>query len=1382
MGSRIHLVIFIFCCLSPCWLWAQQAKPDWRKAPVHSYEPDIIQIRLSAAAFDRLPGHELTKSGTEFKAIPAIDSIWKQFGLLSFKKLVNIEMRPSKTGLGPAENNVLRWIRIKLPNAKTLPLALEAFEHCKPWVEMAEPVYKVELHGNEEQPLFDFQWFPNDSLFARQWHYHNTGQTGGTPDADIDLPEAWDIERGHPSVLVGVLDNGIDTQHVDLRPNLSALRGYNFYEGQPGLVPGNHGNHTSGTIAARTNNVSWVSGIAGGDGSAESGVRLVSCQIFGVPSGSGGIENAFVWSAQNGVAISSNSWGYVQADVYNQSVLDAIDFFIENGGGSVLKNGLVVFSGGNSGTYEQRYPGVYEKVIGVTGSNHNDIRSWYATIHEKIDITAPGGETNTSSGGPIVNDGRGGVLSTIVQAAGAVGYLQGTSMAAPHVAGVAALIASHGRERLSADDVKSILLTQTDPIENLQPTFAKGRMGTGRLNAFKALNLTRQLVLLPDMKAPVSLVATPACGDIDLSWVKGNESDAVMVAVSTESNRGGLFGIPVGNYTAGDSLPGGARIIYKGTASSFKFTGSVEGQIYYFKIWTAGTASAYSMGIVSRNGVTIGSNIQSFDTKVNCYQYNDLNWVYEAGCTGKQVLIAFNTQNSFGVPSGNYAPGDMLGSAKVIYVGGGNSFRHQLPALPDSAFLYYQLFTLNTDGTYGQAIAANASTPGAITKAYPKSSNSNSVLCAWERHACFSGEVLVAWNRTGNFNEPQGVLNPGDIFPGGGDTVLYRGALSEVLHSGLLSNTQYYYGVWSIINNQYGQPRFFAAKTRCNSLQVNLPFRDTISPTSLSGCTLDTLGVWNFTAGPLPKLTVVETGINPSASAFGGRYMLAFNSYDTRESNEVLLTTPALNTTGHQLVDVAFKWYEDNTEYNSEFFAKEGITVLWSSDYVNWDTVIAYPRITRYGQNGWKYKQVTLPPAAANQPAVYVRWAFRSAWGYNCYLDEIAVIPTNPKKANGIFTPAVAQFTDSTTGATHFYNAGEELLISVKSGVEFLGHVNDSLTIEVGGNLAAQKINASGNYVANPGGWGVTGKYWHVDKWIEPLLPVSVKQYYHTSELQSLETLSGTAFVPVVPADNLPLMAYQLNKAGRVITDPQTNHAGIKAGISFGNDGFWQYDRLTAIDSLHFTMAPFLPGWQVVEHRLPKTGGGGLGKGSVGGNGALLPHWMSINGTRFNTTTALTWATGYERLWILMVVERAFENDTAYKVIGYSSPGGWSQQGGQYSLTDAELLPNGNYRYHIKAFDKNGKMYISPDVLVKVDDTKGVNVFPNPVTGGRLTVFSENTMEQIRMIDAAGRVVLTAKPNSTQYFMQLPSLPKGVYFIQVFMNNKVVTSKVIVSQ
>lgn len=1350
--------------------------------PDSAYLPDLLQIKFSAEAYRNFPSGNLPVAGKTGFGLPALDSVWKLYGFTSYRKLIDFPVRLGKQNLLPEETDVLRWVRIQLSTPKLLKPALEALEGLAPWIERVEPVYKIALHDNTEIPFFEAQWIPNDSLFSRQWHYHNLGQTGGTPDADIDLPEAWEIEKGHPSVIVGIMDNGIDTMNHDLRPSLSALRGYNFFSNQNGLVPGNHGSHTAGIIAARNNNISFVSGIAGGDGSEGSGVRLVSCQIFGVPNGSGGIENAFVWSGQNGVAISSNSWGYVQPGVFNQSALDAIDFFIENGGGSSLKNGLVIFSGGNSGDYSERWPGVYHKVIGVTATNHNDLRSWYSTFHEKLDIAAPGGELNTSSGGLVVNGGRQAVLSTIVQTtSGGAGYLQGTSMAAPHVSGVAALVASHGRGRVSADDVKSILLTQVDEIDGLQDVAYRKRMGTGRLNAFEALNLTRQLVMQPIVQPPQLFNASVQCNDINLSWQKFEPGDEVIIAVSKELNRGGLFGVPSGNYQAGDTLLGGGRIIYKGNASQFRFSQIEEGATYYFKIWS-NRSGVYSMGIVPKNPVTIESSLVSIQVVVNCFEKADIFWQFATDCSNSDVLVAFSTINQFGDPTGLYQPGDLIGGATVIYAGNGQQFTHNHNSLVDSVTLFYKIWPIKQTGGYGKPLLFEAKTPAALRSSFPRNTGTSFVLAGWERNVCFEGDVLVAWNSTGDFSEPIGILEAGESLPGGDGTVLYKGAGASILHSNLLSNETYFYAVWPVFKELYGRPVFFSARTRCADEILFLPFRDTIGLQSLSGCNLDTVGFRNFTAGPLPQLKVVEAGVNPNTIPFAGGYMLQFNSYDTRERNEVWLTTKQLSSKGVESVDVAFKWYEDASDYTGDFFKPEGVTLQWSINYVNWNTVVKSPRITEFGKNGWKYKQVTLPLEAANQDALYVRWVFTSAWGFNCYIDEIAVIPTAPKMSDDNISRAVAQF-KAPENSTHYYDADEKLLLSIMTGNNGMQHVDEGLELVVGGKPGAAEIDGSGNFIGNSGGWASIGKYWHIKTDSAFNSPAFVRQYVSDIDWQKLKQVATSSFNPFpAPSDSLPLLAYYLKGATLLQSDPATGHSGVSKSLIYGNTGFWQFDAGTQPDSLRYTLQPFISGWRIASHLLSQAGGGGLGAGSSAGNGALLPHWMAISTLRQQKQTQLTWTTGYEREWLLMQVERASATDNIFRDIGFISPAGWSQSGGTYTYTDAQMLPNGLYKFRVRATDKNGKQFVSPETRVEVADVKGILLYPNPADGGRVMVYGEGDMEWLRVIDGLGRVVYTAKPQATQYRLNLPFLASGIYYIQVSMRGVIQVQKLLIAR
>jgi hypothetical protein len=1359
---------------------AQVPRLDWRTMPDTAFLPDQIQIRLKPGAFQYFNGHMLANAGTRGLGIPALDSIWQYFGFTSYQRLVDIPLAPSKMPLLPEENKVLRWVRIHLQHPKHLKPALEALENCSEWVEMAEPVYRTETHHMEGAPFFNDPWLPNDSLFNRQWHYHNIGQTGGRPDADIDLPEAWNIERGHPSVIVSVLDNGIDTLHPDLRPMLSPLRGYNFFANNNLLVPGNHGNHVAGTIAARTNNNLHVSGIAGGDGENGSGARLVSCQIFGVPNGSGGVENAFVWSAQNGVAISNNSWGYTVAGSYNESVIDAIDFFIENGGGNVLRKGLVIFSAGNSNDYAERWPAVYHKVVGVTATNHRDVKAWYSTFHEMMDIAAPGGELNEFSGGPLVDNGRRGILSTITMPNGATGYQQGTSMAAPHVSGVAALIASHGRGRLSADDVKSILLTQSDEIDSYQALMHRNRMGEGRVNAHKGLLLTQQLMQLPEVKPPVFLQAKPACGDIQLTWQKFNASDEILVAVSTNGNRGGLFGIPAGELRPGDNIPRGGKVIYKGTAEAFVFADTKPDELYYFKAWTVGTSS-YSLGVVPEDAVGTQTSIAWASAAVNCFESANLTWSFTSGCSNTRVLIAFNTEDIFGMPQGEYQPGDALGTATVIYVGNGTGFVHTLPVLPDGARLYYRIWAIRDNGGYESERQVNAQTPLAIRSASVRSSLPTGLLSGWERNSCFSGDVLLAVNTVNQFGEPEGILEVGDLVLPGGAKVIYKGKDKEFFYGDLISNQIYYFSIWPVLgNNTYGLPIVFLGRTTCTSDVYTLPFRDTINTLTLQGCTFDTLGFRNFTAGPLPRLSVLETGLNPAVQPASGRYMLGFNSFDTRETNQVWLTTPSLSTVGISSVDVAFRWYEDNSDYNSDFFEGEGVTVLWSIDNFHWDTVLFFPRITQYGSNGWKYKQVTLPEGAAQQPWLLVRWVFNSRWGLNCYIDELAVIPTTPKISPALFTKGVAQFTTE-AGLTHYYDSLQQLVLSIETAGQDIGHVDEGLELGSGGLSTPRILAAQNNYVTNPVGWAVTGRYWHIGKWEGPTLPVKVYHYYQPSELQALEALVRQGNNPIlVPGDTLGLMAYMLNGAPLSQVDPAMGHLGVPLAKQYGQTGFWQLDAGEVLDSLQYTTSPAFGQWRTATQNISVPTSGGLGVGSPKGNGALLPHWLNITAARQNRNTLLNWTTGYERYWQMMEVEFATIPEGIFRHLAFVPPFGLPQEGRAYSYTDTRILPNGRYRYRVKATDFKGRIFMGPEVELTINDVKGLMVFPNPATRGNLNIFSETPMKWLRVIDGLGRVVFSAQPGATQFRGQLPVLAAGVYYVQASLQEGIVVQKLFI--
>ena len=443
-------------------------------------------------------------------------------------------------------------------------------------IDVAEPHYKIGTTDIKSSTSF----IPNDAKFIDQWNLKNTGQNNGNIGSDIAITDAWDIEKGTPNVIVAMIDRGIKIDHPDLAQNIWSGVGYNFFNNTNIITPENHGTATAGIVGAITNNTIGVSGIAGGNGNANTGIRLMSCQTFS-GSSNGGFAEALIWAADNGACIASNSWVFVNAGVYRISVLDAIDYFCINGGGNVLQGGVAVFAAGNNGEERLTYPGCYEKVIGVAANNNKDKKSSFSNYGEWVDIIAPAGDTIPTEPN---------IPTTSVS--GGYTFIGGTSASTPHVAGVAALIASKLAGKASASDVREILLSTTDNIYSLNPNFI-GKLGTGRLNAAKALQKAQQLLNTNTVLNTQSFSATFNCNSIVLNWLKNNSNDDVIVAI----NNNNTIGIPTNgiNYTIGNSI-GNSTIIYKGNANTFTLPVTNDNVFYYLKIWSVNTNNQYSFG------------------------------------------------------------------------------------------------------------------------------------------------------------------------------------------------------------------------------------------------------------------------------------------------------------------------------------------------------------------------------------------------------------------------------------------------------------------------------------------------------------------------------------------------------------------------------------------------------------------------------------------------------------------------------------------------------------------------------------------------------------------------------------------------------------------
>ncbi|MBB3700208.1 S8 family serine peptidase [Flammeovirga yaeyamensis] len=342
----------------------------------------------------------------------------------------------------------------------------------------------------------------NDDHLPKQWHYDYADQVPAVTEGyDINLFEAWKLNTGSANVIVSVHDEGVDTSHPDLVDNLwvntleingepgvdddnngyvDDIHGWNFTDDQGEIAPQTHGTHVAGTVAATSNNGIGVAGVAGGSGKGD-GARIMSMQFLG----GGSVEPSYVYAADNGAVISQNSWGYLGQGYYDQSVLDAIDYFIAEAGnypGSPMKGGIVIFAAGNSNLDGQWWPGYYEKCLTVGAIGPDGKKTSYSNYGEWVDISAPGGE----SGFGFVAS----ILSTLPE--GKYGYLDGTSMACPHVSGVAALVLSNATESMTPERLRQILETSNQPIDHINEGY-EGKMGVGNIDTYLALQTDNEI-------------------------------------------------------------------------------------------------------------------------------------------------------------------------------------------------------------------------------------------------------------------------------------------------------------------------------------------------------------------------------------------------------------------------------------------------------------------------------------------------------------------------------------------------------------------------------------------------------------------------------------------------------------------------------------------------------------------------------------------------------------------------------------------------------------------------------------------------------------------------------------------------------------------------
>jgi thermitase len=351
---------------------------------------------------------------------------------------------------------------------------------------------------------------PDDAYFAHQWGLHNTGQSGGQPDADIDAPEAWEITTGVTSTVLAIIDTGADLDHPDLAAKI--VPGYDFVndDAQPWDDHG-HGTHVAGVAAAATGNATGIAGVC------------PDCRIMplkGLNDENWGYyswwASAIEYAVDHGADVINMSMGGVDS---SQVLYDAVLYAY----GADVPIVAAMMNDGDSTSY---YPAVYTQTIAVGATNRLDERWASSNFGDHIDVVAPGVA----------------IWSTLWDDAYA--SWEGTSMAAPHVTGVLGLIESV-RPDYTVEELRAVLAASADDQVGPPNEDKKGwdqYFGAGRLNAARAVQ---------EVSFPTFTVCPGG----------GCDFDAIQDAVDAASD-GTTIKIAAGTYSTLNDHGGLAQVVY----------------------------------------------------------------------------------------------------------------------------------------------------------------------------------------------------------------------------------------------------------------------------------------------------------------------------------------------------------------------------------------------------------------------------------------------------------------------------------------------------------------------------------------------------------------------------------------------------------------------------------------------------------------------------------------------------------------------------------------------------------------------------------------------------------------------------------------------------
>lgn len=598
------------------------------------FAPEMSSI-LDQAQMSKTRFGKATRSG-----IPSTDEVLDILGSYSFERVfpvdANTEARTREAGLH-------LWYTVKFDKSTDLKAAAERLKQLGEVTKVqtngrikrayntdSKRIYLSDKALQQKATRAAASGEPNDPGFAYQWHYRNLGagnygfenlndnQAGAEAGCDVNAVEAWKTCVGDPSIIVAVLDEGVMYTHPDLAPNMwcnpgetsqgakadgdgngyeGDLHGYNFVEESGNITwsdanDSGHGTHVAGTIAAANNNGIGVSGVAGGDGTPNSGVKIMSCQIFSGQNSVtlAGEARAIKYAADNGAVILQCSWGYNSSESSELSGYtpgpatekewaetyplekEALDYFINNAGSpnGVIDGGIAVFAAGNEYAGNPAFPGAYSKCVSVASLAADYTPACYTDFGSLVTLSAPGGDLEYY--GKIgetedeywaeTGEQKGAVLSTLVKnGQPAYGYMEGTSMACPHVSGVAALglayAVKQNRHYRAADFISLMKKSVKDLDSHYQNGATKtyymnhttvgaspetielskyiGKMGAGLIDAAQLLNGIQNKELSSEMKLPNMYVGIEKTTSLNLAAYFAGQTEGYSCSVANTS-------------------------------------------------------------------------------------------------------------------------------------------------------------------------------------------------------------------------------------------------------------------------------------------------------------------------------------------------------------------------------------------------------------------------------------------------------------------------------------------------------------------------------------------------------------------------------------------------------------------------------------------------------------------------------------------------------------------------------------------------------------------------------------------------------------------------------------------------------------------------------